>query len=102
MTGQSSRREVFANPFFAVLLLTSTLFVFTVLAYLVSPYVLAPKPGQRPQGASSMALAAWLDRNAPQALGLEFIAMLLMAVLAVATDRWFSKRSRPSKCREPG
>jgi hypothetical protein len=82
--------------------LTSTLFVFTVLAYLVSPYVLAPKQEQRPQGAGSLALAAWLDRNAPQALGLEFIVMLLTGIIAIATDRWFSGRTRPTKSREAG
>ena len=94
MTGQPRRREVFANPFFVILLGTSTLFVLTVLAYLVSPWVLAPNPVRQRPGAGSMALAAWLDRNGPLALGIEFVVMLLAGTIAMATDPWFSPRSK--------
>jgi hypothetical protein len=94
MTEQPRRREVFSNPFFVILLIASTLFVLTVLAYLVSPYVIAPRPGRPPTGEGSIALALWLDAHAPMALGVEFAVMLAMGILAMATDRWFSPRWR--------
>jgi hypothetical protein len=94
MSGQPRKREVFANPFFVVLLAASSLFVLTVLGYLVSPYVLERKPGGKPQSQGSLAVAAWLDRHAPAALGIEFLVMLAAGILAMATDRWFSPRSR--------
>jgi hypothetical protein len=97
MAEKPRSREIFANPFFVVLLLTSTLFVLTVMGYLVSPYVLAPNPARQPPGAGSLAMAAWLDRNGPQALGIEFVVMLLVGILAMVTDPWFSPRSRPRK-----
>ena len=46
MTAPRRKREIFANPFFAILLLASVVFVFTVLAYLSSAWVLDPKPGR--------------------------------------------------------
>src|SRR5262245_56517857 len=95
MAGQPPRREVFTNPFFVILLGTSTLFVLTVLGYLAGPSVLAPDPAQpRPRpGAGSILLADWLDRHGPQALGVEFVVMLLAGILAMVTDPWFSPRS---------
>jgi putative copper export protein len=95
MTEQRQRREVFANPFFVLLMGTSVLFVLTVLAYLVSPYVLAPRADRPPRGAGSLAMAEWLDRNAPLILAIEIVVMLAAGVLAMATDSWFSPRSRP-------
>jgi hypothetical protein len=97
MTEQRQRREVFANPFFVLLMGASVLFVFTVLAYLVSPYVLSPRAGRPAPSASSLAMAAWLDRNAPMILAIEFIVMLAAGILAMATDAWFSPRSRPKR-----
>jgi hypothetical protein len=100
MTGQA-RREVFSNPFFVILLGTSTLFVLTALGYLVSPYVLVPDPARRQPGGGSRALADWLDRHGPLTLGIEIGVMLLAAILAMATDPWFSPRSKSkSKKRE--
>ena len=93
MAGQP-RREVFANPFFVILLGTSVLFVLTALGYLVSPYVLVPDPARRQPGAGSRALADWLDRNGPLTLGIEFVVMLLAGILAMATDPWFAPRSK--------
>jgi hypothetical protein len=85
-------KKLFPNPFYVLLLLASTAFVVTALGYLISPTVLqqaanrraadAPKPG-------SDALAAWFDRRGPVALGVEFGLMLVFALLAMATDRWF-------------
>jgi hypothetical protein len=92
--GQTRKREILANPFFVILLATSTLFVVTVLGYLVSPYVLAPAPARGQPGTMSAALAVWLDGHGPRVLGIEFLIMLLSGVLAMATDPWFSPRSR--------
>jgi hypothetical protein len=99
MTAPRRKREIFANPFFAVLLLASVAFVLTVLAYLVSGHELAgaldsegPAP---PQGDRSLAFARWFDRNAPVVLAGEFVVMFCAAILAMLLDPWFSARSRP-------
>jgi hypothetical protein len=95
MTASRRKREVFANPFFVVLMATSVVFVLTVLGYLISSSVLAPQPGQPPASARSLAAAAWLDHNAPWVLAVEFGIMLVTGVLAMATDPWFSPRAKP-------
>jgi hypothetical protein len=98
MTDRPSKR-LFPNPFYVVLLLSSTIFTVTTLGYLVSPYIqqqVMNRPGAGP-GPGSVALAKWLDRHGPMALGVEFLVMLLSALLAMATDRWFpSKPGRPN------
>jgi hypothetical protein len=95
MTAKAPRREVFANPFFVVLMLASVVFVLTVLAYLIGPSVLEPDPAQPPPTASSRAVAEWVDRNAPWLLAVEIAIMLVTGVLAMLTDRWFSPRKKP-------
>jgi hypothetical protein len=99
MTSPRRKREIFANPFFAVLLFASVVFVLTVLAYLVSGRELAGALGSDgsvpPQGDRSLALARWFDRNAPFVLAGEFVVMFCAAVLAMLLDPWFSARSRP-------
>jgi hypothetical protein len=95
MTASSRKREVFANPFFVVLMATSVVFVLTVLAYLISPKVLEPGPEGPPVMPGSRALAAWVDHNAPWVLAIEFGIMLVSGVVAMATDPWFSPRSKP-------
>ncbi len=95
MTAPRRKREIFANPFFAILLLASVVFVFTVLGYLSSAWILDPKPGGPPQSARSIAVAEWLDRNAPLLLGGEFVVMLATGVLAMVFDPWFSARAKP-------
>jgi hypothetical protein len=95
MTVTPRGREVFANPFFVVLMATSVVFVITVLGYLISASVLEPGPANPPPGAGSRVAAAWLDRNAPWVLAVEFAIMLLTGVLAMATDAWFSPRAKP-------
>jgi len=97
MTAQQRKLEVFANPFFVILLATSVLFVLTVLGYWVSASVLQPEVDRGPRGASSLALAAWLDRNGPLTLGVEFIVMLASGIIAMATDHWFSPRSKQNR-----
>jgi hypothetical protein len=86
--------KIFANPFFTVMLATSVVFVLTVLAYLVSPSVLAPNPANPGPGPGSIAVALWLDRNAPMVLAVEFLVMLVTGVLAMVTDPWFSARPK--------
>ena len=94
MTASQHRREVLANPFFVVLMATSVVFVITVLGYLISPSVLEPGPANPVPAAGSREAAAWLDRNAPWVLAVEFAIMLLSGVLAMATDPWFSPRAK--------
>lgn len=86
------RKALFPNPFYLLLITASTVFVLTALGYLVSPNVqqqAAHRPGAGP---ASLALADWLDRNAPTALAVEFAVMLVAGLLAMATDRWFPSR----------
>jgi hypothetical protein len=85
MARSARKKGVFANPFFVGLMIVSTLFVVTALAYLVSPYVL--EPGRRPRGHE---LALWLDRQGPLVLGIEFAVMMVAGVLAMLTDDWFT------------
>jgi hypothetical protein len=95
MTAFTRKREVFANPFFVVLMATSVAFVLTVLAYLISPAVLEPGPAKPLPSARSLAMAAWVDRNAPWVLAVEFAIMLVTGVIAMVTDPWFTPRSKP-------
>jgi hypothetical protein len=95
MAASPPKREVFANPFFVVLMAASVVFVLTVLAYLISPAVLEADPAKAPPSAGSRAFAAWVDRNAPWVLAVEFVIMLLSGVLAMVTDPWFTPRSKP-------
>jgi hypothetical protein len=94
MTTSPRKREVFANPFFVVLMAASVAFAVTALAYYVSAFV-EPGPGRPQPSARSLAVAAWLDRNAPLVLAIEFGVMLVTGVTAMATDRWFSPQSKP-------
>ena len=100
------KRDIFANPFFVIMMGASVVFVLTVLAYLVSGFVLEPAgaadsplllpdPARHPPGRASIAFAQWLDRNAPLALAIEFGVMLVSGVVAMATDPWFSTKSKP-------
>ena len=75
------------NPFYALLMVASTLFVVTTLGYLIGPFIEQRAIDGR--GARS-ALAGWFDRNGVIALAVEFAAMSVLALLAVATDRHFS------------
>ena len=71
------------------MLVASTAFVVTALAYLVSPYV-AQRAADRPAagpGRGSLALADWLDRRSPTVLAIEFAVMLVSGLLAMLTDR---------------
>lgn len=98
MSGRPGKK-LFPNPFYVLLLVASTLFVVTALAYLVAPTVLelaaqaASRPRNGPEeGRGAARLAVWLDRNGPLGLGVEFLAMLASALMAMATDRWYTPR----------
>jgi hypothetical protein len=95
MTANPRKREVFANPFFVVLMVASVAFSVTALAYYVSAFV-EPVPDRPRPSPRSLAVAAWLDRNAPWVLAVEFGVMFVTGVLAMATDQWFSPRSKPN------
>jgi hypothetical protein len=94
MTAESRKREVFANPFFVVLMAASVVFVLTVLAYLISPAVLEAGPGKPPPTPRSLAMATWIDHNAPWVLAVEIAIMLVTGVVAMVTDPWFTRRSQ--------
>jgi len=87
-----SRRRLFPNPFYVVVLVASTFFTLTVLAYLISPSI-AQKAREHPAaggpGPGSVAMAAWLDRSGPWVIAIELSVMLASSFLAMATDRWF-------------
>jgi hypothetical protein len=94
---QSPAKRLFPNPFYVLLLLASTLFVATSLAYLVAPMARERAERAAMPGAGAPSPAAdWLDRRGPLALGVEFAVMLAAGLLAMATDRWFpEKPARP-------
>jgi hypothetical protein len=103
--GYRSPRARFPNPFYALLLVASTVFTVTALAYLIGPSIeqralaldrLGPGPAGRKPGAGSLALTAWLDRNGPVVLGVQIGVMFVSGVLAMLTDRWFTPKPRSS------
>ncbi|MGE3820104.1 MAG: hypothetical protein AB7I30_11825 [Isosphaeraceae bacterium] len=93
---ESPRSRGTPNPFHALLVLTSTLFVVTCFGYLISPTVLEQaRDREGAQALPSFRLAAWLDRAGPIVLGVEFLVMLVAGCLAMATDRWLSPPKPP-------
>src|SRR4051812_7052936 len=82
------------NPFYVLLLVASTAFVVTALGYLVGPTIhrLSLENPTGGPGPTSRALADWLDRRGPTALGVEFLVMLVSGVLAMLADRWSGPR----------
>lgn len=81
------------NPFFTMLMIVSTLFVVTTLGYLVGPFV-AQREASGAANPVSHALAAWFERKGVLALGIEFVVMTVLAVLAMTTDRFFDSRTK--------
>jgi hypothetical protein len=86
------RKKLFPNPFYVLLLLSSTLFVTTTLAYLVVPGVLSEPSGPVQVSASAVSFLKWFDRNVPLALTVEVALMILFGLLAMLTDRWFPEK----------
>jgi hypothetical protein len=89
---KAGRASPYRNPFYSILIATGVAFVVTALAYLVSPTVIEGARSERRQ--DSPALARWLDRQGPTALGVELVAMLVAGVAAMATDSFFTARAR--------
>jgi hypothetical protein len=90
--GDQPRKALFPNPFYVILLVASTVFTVTALAYLIGPGIeqsALDHPGAGRPGPGSLALTAWLDRNGPIVLAVEIGLMFVSGVLAMATDRWF-------------
>lgn len=87
------------NPFYVLLMVVSTAFVVTALAYYIGPTVVEKAvaeagPGGRPR---LPAAVAWLDREAPRLLAAEFAVMLVLGILAMATDHWFARPRRADR-----
>jgi len=97
--GKSVHKPLFPNPFYVILLLSSTVFVLTALLYCVSPYVVARdiKAAGPAPGGGSRALVGWLDEHGPLTLAIEFIVMLVSGCLAMATDHWFTAKPTAQK-----
>ncbi len=91
-----SRPRKSPNPFYVLLMVVSTVFVVTALAYSIGPTVVERAveeagPGETPKVPKAV---AWLDREAPRLLTVEFSAMLALGALAMATDHWFGRPRR--------
>jgi hypothetical protein len=95
MTGTSRKNPVLANPFYVGLMVLGTLFVVTVMAWLVSAHELAldsQRVAERalpPRHEGMRTFASWLDRHGPLIVGIEFVLMLAAGVLAMVTEDWF-------------
>jgi hypothetical protein len=90
---ERSPKKLFPNPFYVLLLLASSLFVLTTLGYLIGPSIQGQAGHGPGPGRGSIALAVWLDRRGPWALGVEVVMMIASGLLAMATDRWFPSRA---------
>lgn len=89
--GKSPKKPL-PNPFYVAVTLVGTIFVLTCFGYLMVPYVQqqVQTPGAPKPSGGSIALAAWLDKNGAFALTVEVIALIVVGVLAMLTDPWFS------------
>jgi len=85
------------NPFFVLLLLSSTAFAITAWVGYVGPLLArAPaKPGAVVPGADPQALDDWFTRRGTTALAIEFAVMFATAMLAMTTDRYFAPKVTP-------
>lgn len=92
--GRVARRR-FPNPFYLLLMVVSTGFVVTALAYLVVPMIAVramTAPGIIEENPGTPWLMLWLDEQAPRLLGAQFVAMLVLGLIAMASDGWFEAR----------
>jgi hypothetical protein len=94
------RNVKFPNPFYVVLLLTSTFFAMTIMAWLVVPAVRQISEEDRAKGAAvrvdnrSLEFGDWIDRNAVSLLSGQFGVMLVTGVLAMGLDSFLEKRGQ--------
>lgn len=94
------RNVKFPNVFYVVLLLTSTFFVMTALAWLVVPALKQISDEDKSKGAvarvdeRSLEFGDWIDQNAVKLLTYEFCVMLVTGGLAMGLDSWLEKRGK--------
>lgn len=90
------------NPFYLLLLALSVAFTLTSFGYLIGPSI-AQRALNNPGAArpGSAAMAAWLDKHGPTALGVEFALMLVAGVAAMLGDGWFERRRAGRKSAGP-
>lgn len=94
------RNVKFPNAFYVLLLVTSTLFVMTALAWLVTPTIRQISDQDRASGIEgrvddrSLALGDWIDRHAITLLTGEFAVMLVAGMLAMGTDSLWERQSQ--------
>lgn len=87
-------KVVFPNPFYVLLVVVSSIFLITVLAYLIGPYIQQQKLDQPNAGPSPLStiMTSWLERHGPLALAAEFGVMLVAALLAMGFDHKFPQK----------
>jgi hypothetical protein len=96
----SPRNVKFPNAFYVLLLATSTVFVMTALAWLVTPALRQISDEDRAKGVAarvderSLKLGDWIDRNAVTLLTGEFGVMLVTGMLAMGTDSLWERRQQ--------
>ncbi len=93
-------KKLFPNPFYVLLLIASTCFIVTVLAYLIVPTVLTQDVEREAGKGGTAGALRWLeafDRNAPMALAVQCVVMVGSGFLAMATDRWFARTDARKK-----
>jgi len=97
MAEPATRRSKTTNPFYVLVVAAGTAFVVTALGWLAAPMIQqkakAAGQGGAGPGAGSLAMAAWLDRWAVPALTVEVVVLIAAGLLAMATDRWFSREA---------
>jgi predicted PurR-regulated permease PerM len=94
------RHRPIPNLFYVCLVLVSTLFVITALAYLMGPYVVQKAAANPAEGSLAVAFSHWMERRGPAILAAEFVLMLLAGTLAMLLDPWFT-RLRNQADRQP-
>ena len=94
----ASRKPLYPNPFYVLLIVVSAAFVLTTFGWLITPMVQRKAanlaPGADAPGAGALAVAAWLDRWSVTALAIELILIVVTAFLLMASDRWFPKEGQ--------
>ncbi len=87
------------NILYVVMLVTSTLFVMTILSWLMVPALKTIQAQDKAKGQAarvdnrSLEFADWVDRNATSLLTYEFIVMLVSGSVAMGLDVLNEKKS---------
>ncbi len=86
-----SRKPLYPNPFYVVLVFSSTALAITMFAWLVVPYI-QERAAQGKGGAGSLALANWIDRNSVWLLTIELALIVISGIMAMVSDQWFRSK----------